>query len=105
MAVELRDARRRGVRVRGEVVAQIGRGLLLLVAAGGSDGLGEYDRLAEKIFHLRVFPDAEGKMNLDLTQAGGEVLVVPQFTLYGDLRKGRRLVLRYLVKAIPSGRS
>lgn len=90
MRVVLQRVASASVSVGDRLVARIGPGLLLLVAAGADDGLGEYDRLAEKIFHLRVFPDAEGKMNLDVTQAGGEILVVPQFTLYGDLRKGRR---------------
>lgn len=71
-------------------MAEIGPGLLLLVGVGREDGFGEYDRLAEKVFHLRVFEDAEGKMNRSLADVGGEVLVVPQFTLYGSVRKGRR---------------
>ena len=60
----------------------------LVEAASHEEGEGE--RLAEKIFHLRVFGDDAGKMNRSLTDAGGEILVVPQFTLYGDVRKGRR---------------
>ena len=78
------------VRVRGEKVAEIGRGFLLLVGVGAHDAFGEYDRLAEKVFNLRVFEDEQGKMNLSLSEVGGEILVVPQFTLYGDVRKGRR---------------
>jgi D-aminoacyl-tRNA deacylase len=78
------------VRVRGETVAEIGRGLLLLVGVGGDDAFGQYDRLAEKVVHLRVFEDAEGRMNLALADVGGEILLVPQFTLYGDIRRGRR---------------
>ena len=73
-----------------DLVAQIGPGLLLLVGVGRDDGFGAYDRLAEKIFNLRVFEDEAGKMNRSLSEAGGEILVVPQFTLYGDVRKGRR---------------
>jgi D-tyrosyl-tRNA(Tyr) deacylase len=57
---------------------------------GGDDAFGQYDRLAEKVVHLRVFEDEAGKMNLSLAEVGGEILVVPQFTLYGDVRKGRR---------------
>ena len=90
MRIVLQRVARASVRVRGEAVAEIGRGLLLLVGVGGDDGFGEYDRLAEKIFHLRVFEDEQGKMNLALSDVGGEILVVPQFTLYGDVRKGRR---------------
>jgi len=81
---------RASVTVRGERVAEIGRGLLLLVGVGDTDGFGEYDRLAEKVFNLRVFEDEGGKMNRSLSDVGGEILVVPQFTLYGDVRKGRR---------------
>ena len=78
------------MRVRGETVAEIGPGLLLLVGVGQDERDEEGDRLAEKIVNLRVFEDADGKMNLALGDVGGQVLVVPQFTLYGDWRKGRR---------------
>lgn len=78
------------MRVRGRPVASIGPGLLLLVGVGKDDGLGAYDRLAEKVFHLRVFEDDDGKMNRSLSDVGGEILVVPQFTLFGDVRRGRR---------------
>ncbi len=90
MRIVLQRVARAAVRARGETVAEIGRGFLLLVAAGAGDEFGEYDRLAEKVFHLRVFPDEQGKMNLPISEVGGEILVVPQFTLYGDLRRGRR---------------
>jgi D-tyrosyl-tRNA(Tyr) deacylase len=90
MRVVLQRVSRGSVRVRGETVAQIGPGLLLLVGVGGEDAFGEYDRLAEKIVHLRVFEDEHGKMNRSLEDVGGEILVVPQFTLYGDVRRGRR---------------
>jgi D-tyrosyl-tRNA(Tyr) deacylase len=86
----LQRVSRASVTVRGELVAEIGPGLLLLVGVGRDDGFGEYDRLAEKVFHLRVFEDEQGKMNRSLSDVGGEVLVVPQFTLFGDVRKGRR---------------
>ena len=62
----------------------------MLVASGADDGEGEVERLADKIVNLRVFPDSEGRMNLPLADVGGEVLVVSQFTLYGDVRRGRR---------------
>ena len=90
MRVVLQRVSRGSVRVRGETVAEIGPGLLLLVGVGGEDAFGEYDRLAEKVVHLRVFEDEQGKMNRSLEDVGGEILVVPQFTLYGDVRRGRR---------------
>ena len=90
MRVLLQRVSRASVSVRGWVVAEIGPGLLLLVGVGKDDGFGEYDRLADKIFHLRVFEDEVGKMNRSLTDVGGEILLVPQFTLYGNVRKGRR---------------
>ena len=90
MRILLQRVSRASVAVRGELVSRIGPGLLLFVGVGKDDGFGEYDRLAEKVFHLRVFEDEQGKMNRSLSEVGGEVLVVPQFTLYGDVRKGRR---------------
>lgn len=78
------------MRVRGATVAEIGPGLLLLVGVGREDPLGAYDRLAEKVVNLRVFADERGKMNRSLADIGGEILVVPQFTLHGDVRRGRR---------------
>jgi len=88
--VLLQRVSRASVGVRGDVVASIGPGLLLLVGVGKDDGFGEYDRLADKVFHLRVFEDEDGKMNRSLSEVGGEILVVPQFTLFGDVRRGRR---------------
>ena len=90
MRVLLQRVARASVRVGGELVAQIGPGLLLLVGVGREDGFGEYDRLAEKVVNLRVFEDADGKMNRSVSDVGGELLVVPQFTLYGSVRRGRR---------------
>jgi D-aminoacyl-tRNA deacylase len=90
LRVLLQRVSRASVTVRDDLVAQIGPGLLLLVGVGRDDAFGAYDRLAEKIFNLRVFEDEAGKMNRSLSEAGGEILVVPQFTLYGDVRKGRR---------------
>ncbi len=90
MRVVLQRVSRAAVSVGGEVVARIGPGFLLLVGAGREDLEDEPGRLADKIANLRVFADAEGKMNLALADVGGEVLVVSQFTLYGDVRKGRR---------------
>jgi D-tyrosyl-tRNA(Tyr) deacylase len=78
------------VRVDGSTVGEIGGGLLLLVAFRHGDGEEQITWMADKVVGLRVFPDDEGKMNLGLEEAGGDVLVVSQFTLYGDARKGRR---------------
>ena len=86
----LQRVARASVTVDGEPISSIGRGYLLLVGIGASDADGEVERLAEKIVNLRVFPDDAGKMNLAIADVGGEALVVSQFTLYGDLRKGRR---------------
>jgi D-aminoacyl-tRNA deacylase len=86
----LQRVSRASVTVRGELVAEIGSGLLLLVGVGKEDGFGEYDRLAEKVVNMRVFEDEYGKMNRSLAEVGGDILVVPQFTLFGDVRRGRR---------------
>jgi D-tyrosyl-tRNA(Tyr) deacylase len=90
MRVVLQRVARATVTVEGELVSRIGPGFLLLVGAGQGDLEDEPERLADKIATLRVFADGEGKMNLALADVGGEVLVVSQFTLYGDVRKGRR---------------
>lgn len=78
------------VDVEGEIVAQIGPGLLVLVGIGHEDGELEASELAKRIVHLRIFPDDAGKMNRSLLDCGGSVALVSQFTLYGDARKGRR---------------
>ena len=88
-AVIQRVSRARVV-VGGEVVGEIGRGLLVLLGVGGSDTEREAELLADKIIGLRIFSDPAGKMNLALNDIGGELLVVSQFTLYGDVRRGRR---------------
>lgn len=69
---------------------RIGHGLLVLLGATHADGGAQADWLAAKVAGLRIFADGEGRMNLDVREAGGAVLVVPQFTLYGDARHGRR---------------
>ncbi len=76
--------------VDGQVVGAIGRGLLALLGVTHADGEAEAAALARKIAGLRIFEDAAGKFNLGLSDVGGAVLVVSQFTLYGDARKGRR---------------
>ena len=90
MRLVLQRVARASVSVDGAEVAGIGRGYLLLVGVGHDDGDAEAQRLAGKVSTLRVFADDAGKMNLALTDVGGEALVVSQFTLYADLRKGRR---------------
>ena len=76
--------------VDGKEIASIGNGLLILVGIKTSDTSVDADYLAKKILGLRIFNDQEGKMNISVTDTGGEILVVSQFTLLGDCRKGRR---------------
>ena len=78
------------VSVEAQVVGSIGRGLVVLVGITHDDGEGEARFLANKIANLRIFADDEGKFNLSALDVAGDALVVPQFTLYGDARKGRR---------------
>ena len=78
------------VTIDGQVVGQIGKGFLILLGVGPEDDEATCRYLAEKALGLRVFEDENGKMNLGLDQVGGQVLVVSQFTLYGNCRKGRR---------------
>ena len=90
MRVVLQRVTRASVTIDGRETAAIGRGYLLLVGFTQTDTTGAVMWMAEKIAGLRLFPDAAGKMNLPLGEVGGAVLVVSQFTLYGDARKGRR---------------
>ena len=78
------------VSIAGEVVGAVGRGLLVLLGVAPSDTAEQAQWLADKVIGLRIFNDADGKMNLSLSDVGGGLLVVSQFTLYGDCRKGRR---------------
>lgn len=78
------------VRVDGQVVGRIGPGLLVLLGVGKGDAEADADYLADKVVNLRVFPDEQGQMNRSVLDAGGAVLVVSQFTLHGDCRRGRR---------------
>ncbi|GAC1691304.1 MAG: hypothetical protein PVS3B3_14240 [Ktedonobacteraceae bacterium] len=78
------------VTVGGQVVGQIGGGFLILLGIGQGDGEAQIKQLSDKIVHLRVFADEDGKMNRSLLDSGGQALVVSQFTLYADMHKGRR---------------
>ena len=90
MRAVLQRVSRAGVRVGGETVGEIGAGLLVLLGIGRDDAEEDALYLLEKIVNLRVFDDAEGRMNLSLVESGGSLLVVSQFTLHGDARRGRR---------------
>jgi len=88
-AVVQRVSRAR-ITVNGQLISEIGTGLLVLVAVGSLDGEDQVRWMADKIPALRIFSDEQGRMNLSLLEIGAEMLVVSQFTLYGDCRKGRR---------------
>lgn len=90
MRAVLQRVTRASVRVDGEVVGEIGPGVCALVGVTHDDTLRQAQQLAEKIWRLRIFPDQAGVMNLPVGDTTGSVLVVSQFTLYGDTRKGRR---------------
>ena len=90
MRVLLQRAKWGKVTVAGQTIAEIGHGVVLLVGVTHSDTEAEARYLAQKIANLRIFEDEEGKLNLSLLDVGGEALVVSQFTLYADTRKGRR---------------
>ncbi len=90
LKVVLQRVTQASVTIEGRLVGSIERGLLVLVGFKADDGSAEIDWMTGKIAGLRVFSDSEGKMNRDVMQCGGEVLVISQFTVYGDTRKGRR---------------
>jgi D-tyrosyl-tRNA(Tyr) deacylase len=90
MRAVMQRVTRARVRVNGEVVGEIGLGLVVLLGVGVGDTRAEADYLAEKTTGLRIFEDAGGKMNLSVAEVGGALLVVSQFTLYGDARRGKR---------------
>ncbi len=90
MRIILQRVASASVRVSGEVVASIGPGVCLLVGVSPADTEVEVETAVAKVSGLRIFPDSDGKMNRSVEDAAGEVMVVSQFTLYGDLRRGRR---------------
>ena len=90
MRAVVQRVRRAQVVVAGEVTGQIDRGLLVLLGVSRKDTQADADYLADKIAGLRIFEDESGKMNLDVNAVRGAVLVVSQFTLYGDMRRGKR---------------
>jgi D-tyrosyl-tRNA(Tyr) deacylase len=90
MRIVLQRVKSGRVLVAGHAIAEIGPGLVLLVGIGPGDREQQAAALAEKIAHLRIFEDQQGKMNRSVLEVGGEALVVSQFTLYADTRKGRR---------------
>ena len=90
MRAVVQRVKRAEVRVEGRTIGRIGPGVLVMVAIAREDTRETGKALAEKIANLRLFNDHQGRMNLDLREAGAAVLVVSEFTLYGDCRKGRR---------------
>lgn len=90
MRVVLQRVARAEVRVAGETVGSVGRGYLLLAGFKSGDDEDTLHWMVKKVLGLRLFPDEQGKMNLPIDEIGGEILVVSQFTLYADVRKGRR---------------
>ncbi len=90
MRAVVQRVRHASVRVDEEIVGAIGQGLLVLLGVDVNDGSGDADYMADKIIGLRIFNDDDGKFNRSLEDVGGAVLLVSQFTLHGDCRKGRR---------------
>lgn len=90
MRALLQRVSRASVSVEGQIISSIGKGLLILLGVGHGDGEEQATFLAEKIANLRVFEDDQGKTNLSILDVKGEAIVVSQFTLYADARKGRR---------------
>jgi D-tyrosyl-tRNA(Tyr) deacylase len=90
MRIVLQRVKSGRVLVAGHAIAEIGKGMVILLGIGPQDGEEQVHFLADKISNLRIFEDEQGKMNLSLLDVGGEAIVVSQFTLYADIRKGRR---------------
>ena len=90
MRIVIQRVKQARVEVRGQVTGAIGRGLLVLLGIAKTDAEQDADYLVDKVLRLRIFSDAAGKLNRSIGEAGGSLLLVSQFTLYGDCRKGRR---------------
>lgn len=90
MKVVVQRVKESSVTIDGEVKGQIGKGFMLLVGFSNDDNTSIIDKMIDKIIHLRVFEDEQGKMNLSLSDINGSILSISQFTLYADCRKGRR---------------
>ena len=90
MKAVIQRVSRAQVRVEGQIVGEIAKGILLLLGVGKGDTKAQADSLLDKIVNLRIFEDVGGKMNLSLLDVGGALMVISQFTLYADCRKGRR---------------
>jgi len=90
MRAVIQRAREARCQVEEKIVGSIKKGIVVFLAVGKEDKLADVEYLAEKIVNLRIFPDEKGKMNLSLLQVGGDVLTIPQFTLYGNCEKGLR---------------
>jgi D-aminoacyl-tRNA deacylase len=90
MRAVVQRARRASVQVDGQTVGSIEHGLVVLLGAGAGDGANDLAYIVDKVAHLRIFKDDAGKMNLSVKDVGGGVLLISQFTLYGDARQGRR---------------
>jgi len=86
----IQRVKRAGVHIEGKLAASIGNGILVLVGVAATDKTADADYLAGKLVNLRIFPDREGRMNRSALDVNAELLLVSQFTLYGDCRKGRR---------------
>ncbi|MBM3329693.1 MAG: D-tyrosyl-tRNA(Tyr) deacylase [Calditrichaeota bacterium] len=102
MRVVLQRVREASVSVEGRVVGRIERGYLLLIGFTNSDQVNDLDWMAAKVSRLRLFDDESGKMNLSLSEVGGSILAVPQFTLYAGAQRGRR---PDFIKAAPPGQA
>lgn len=90
MRIIVQRASEASVEVEGNIVGEINQGLMVLVGFEEADSMKDYDYIINKILGLRIFEDDQGKMNLSVSKASGGVLVIPNFTLYGDVRKGMR---------------
>jgi D-tyrosyl-tRNA(Tyr) deacylase len=90
MRIVLQRVKYGRVSIAGHTIAEVGNGLVILLGIGPADGEAQARSLSEKVAHLRIFEDDQGKMNLSVLEAGGHAMVVSQFTLYADTRRGRR---------------